>query len=159
MEYNEITEKFSKIYEKYPIVSLSKIGDGTILDSVPILSFGEGNKNIVFKVRDSYSFEVLLHFIKEFSSLYITGGKIYGVPVEYIHKNFCVNVVAICNCEEYVQGLVSNYFLFTDNIISIIDVSDTEEIDSIHLSLKYSKEKTPFLSYISIKKDLFSFFL
>ena len=164
MKYNEIIEKFSNIYKKYSFLALTKMGDANNSDPIPILSFGEGKESVVFIVRNSYAFDVFLYFLKECGALYKTDGKFFGVPIKYIYKKITVNIVVLCDCKaddckEYIKGIMSNYFSFSNGIVSVVDISDIEKENQKYPKIIYQKHSSPFISYTCIRKDLFSFLL
>ena len=86
MNYNEILTLFSEFNKKYPFISFYRLGEGISQNLIPIISFGEGKKEIVFIIRDNHTKNIFSYFLKECASLYSSSGNIYGVPFKYIYQ-------------------------------------------------------------------------
>ena len=101
MDYFSMMERIEKMCEKYPFLSVTSLGESILGKSIPILSVGEGEKNIIYigaHGGDEWMISAaLVKFIDDLSALYVSGGKIFNNDIRTLFSLRSISVVPMIN--------------------------------------------------------------
>lgn len=101
MNYIKMMNEINSLCDKYKSLSVGFIGESILGKSIPLITLGEGEKQILYigtqSGTDFGTCSVLLRFIKDYCAALEGNANIYGTPVEYINKKTTLFVLPMLN--------------------------------------------------------------
>ncbi len=130
MDHRSLMEEINSLSEVYESLSINGIGESIFGRSIPMITLGEGKKQVIYlgaqSGRDFCVSFALLKFIKEYCALQKSGGKIFGLPIDYIKSKISILVIPMLNPDgvEYCLNGVGEDNPIKDRLIGMNDGCD-----------------------------------
>ena len=100
-DYNEMMMTIEKMTKKYDFLSFTSIGQTMLGKCIPMLSLGEGEKEILYiaahKATDWQDSLCLMKFLCELCDFVKRKSKIYFYDSEYLYKTRTIHIVPMLN--------------------------------------------------------------
>lgn len=101
LDYELMNEYIDILTQRYPIISVTSIGQTVLGRRIPMLSIGKGSKTVAYiggQAGNEYrSSCVLLRYVNELCEYAMSGGKIYNCSVPYLLEARSIAVIPMLN--------------------------------------------------------------
>lgn len=129
-DYSEMMNKIEYLIGKYDFLDASLIGKSILGKSIPLISFGKGNKSIIY-IGGHHGMEwitcaLLINFVKDLSDEYAKGKSIFNISTRIMFDSRKIYVIPMLNPDgiDYVINGLSNDNILKQRLTKINPESD-----------------------------------
>lgn len=101
LDYRLMNEYIDVLAERYPMLSVTSIGQSVLGRRIPMLSIGNGNKTVAYiggQAGNEYRTScMLLRYVNELCEYAANGGKVYNCSVPYLLETRSIAVIPMLN--------------------------------------------------------------
>ncbi len=173
LDYEGMNEYLDVLAERYPIMSVTSIGQTVLGKRIPMISIGRGKKSVLYvgccSGTDIVTSSVLLRYINEYCDHIVSDSRIYNCSAAYLFATRTVVIVPMLNpdgAEYCVSGADQNNPLY-ERVIMGADLSKWrgnargvelrenfgETFDDVH-SLDCEQETGALRNYLMFNRDI-----
>lgn len=129
-DHSELIKKIDIINSEYPYLSVSSLGKTILGKSIPLITFGSGDKNILY-IGAHHGMEwitsaLLLKYVKDICKDYSIGANVFGISAKILFETRKIHIVPMLNPDgvEYAIHGVSKDNILKERLIKMNQSND-----------------------------------
>ena len=101
LDHTALIDTVEALSSRYPFLGISYLGESILGKKIPILTLGEGKKEILY-IGAHHGMEwitsiLLLRFVNEFCELYSKGGSLYRTSLSFLWEKYTLSILPMLN--------------------------------------------------------------